>query len=184
METLTGSRGCPLRMPIHAEPFREADRIERRMHLGIVVEVNENVAFSIVAFLIGNQFSVMRLPPLPPFFYSSGPPIQGLAIVAADVEFLRTMQAAVNKIRCQVLGVWPLAGSVGKDEGYIVLAKKLKELPCHKAWVADLHRVTKRLFRHGGIDLCPSGCFQFVIMLSRQYGRLLGGSRQLLEKFG
>lgn len=26
-----------------------------------------------------------------------------------------------------VLSVWPLTGSVGKDEGYIVLAKKLKE---------------------------------------------------------
>jgi len=98
------------------------------MHLGIVVKVNENVAFSIVAFLFGNQFSVARLPPLSPFFYSIGPPIQSGIVVAADVEFFRTMQATVNKVRCQVPSVGPLTGSVGKDEGYIVLAKKLKSI--------------------------------------------------------
>ena len=63
------------RLPVDAQPLGKTGRIKWRLDLGVVIEVNKNVAALIVGLACAYQFCIARLFPVPPFLDPCGPPI-------------------------------------------------------------------------------------------------------------
>jgi hypothetical protein len=88
-----------LRMTLYSVPHlpRERLRIEWCVDLGVVVEVDKNIAPLRFCFS-GDEFRIGRLLSLAPKFQSRGPPIQRAFAVAAGVELGVAMKTAINEI--------------------------------------------------------------------------------------
>src|SRR5690348_10877634 len=83
--------------------------------------------------------------------------------IAADIEFLRTMQAQIEEISGDVLAVGKLDG-VGEDERHTVPAQQCDETRRHEALVADLDRVAN--FARGQITTNPRSAGDALIVPS------------------
>src|SRR6266567_9145732 len=73
---------CLRRSETRCQPLR----IERRVDLGVVVEVDENVELFGPSFGARNCLGIARLFSFAPMLDAVGPPIQRLVIVTADVK--------------------------------------------------------------------------------------------------
>src|SRR5581483_774862 len=119
---------CSRRRSAASESFRQALRIERRVHFRVVIEINENVSRAIVDLARPNEPGVTRLSAFAPILDAIRPPIDFTIAVAADVKFFRAVQTDVNEIRGELLDVWPFAGRVCKDEGDFLFLEQFEEL--------------------------------------------------------
>src|SRR6266516_6161970 len=102
-DTFEPREDCLRRSETRCQPLR----IERRVDLGVVVEVDENVELFGPSFGARNCFGIARLFSFAPMLDAVGPPIQRLVTVTADVKFLVAVQTDVNKVGGQIFRVRP-----------------------------------------------------------------------------
>src|SRR5882757_9954285 len=95
------------------EPPRQAERVEGRADLGIVVEIDIDVA-RLAGCRSGDAAAVSRRSAGRPEGDSRGPAIERRVVIAADIELLGTVQAQIEEISGDVLEIWPL-DRVGED---------------------------------------------------------------------
>src|SRR5881275_1384581 len=97
---------------------RQGPCIEWGVHLGVVVEVDKDIAFLRFCFG-GNQLRIPGLLSLAPKFQSRCPPIQRAIAVTAGVELGVAMETAINEICGQVFGIRPLPSGISENESHI-----------------------------------------------------------------
>ena len=105
-----------------AQPFAQPDGVEGRVHLGVVVEVNVDVARGESRRRRGGDVCrVGGLAAALPLADARGPPVELRVGVSASVELLGAVQADVDELRRDVLryaeaaaGTMPRRGSLAR----------------------------------------------------------------------
>src|SRR5258707_12180067 len=118
------------------EPSRQAERVERGADLGIVVEIDIDVA-PLVGRSRGGAATVLRRAAGRPEGDSRRPAIERRVVIAADIELPGAVQGQIEEIAGDVLEIGPRDG-VGEDEGDVVAPQQRDEARRHEALVADL----------------------------------------------
>src|SRR5688500_8723195 len=100
--------------PLDAEATSQSQRIARRLDLGVVVEVDENVAAGVLrAVRRRSEPGVVVVDPLAPVLDPLRPPLDRRHSIAAHIEFAGPVQADVHESGGGVLQERPTAGGVG-----------------------------------------------------------------------
>ena len=113
---MTG-RTLPIAAPaitgeVRRKPLPQAHRVERRMTLGVVVEVDEHVVTGVG-----------------PAADHRCPLVEGLVVVAGRVELLGTVQPDIDVVAGDGVEARKLVGGVGHDRCDVVLAEQVGGLP-------------------------------------------------------
>lgn len=139
-------------------------RVERRANLGVVVEIDIDVAGFSSWRARSACMRAFRLAAFRPGPHAVRPERQGAIAVSAGIELLRPMQAAIDEIRRDVGKQRPVHG-IGADERDVVRAQQFDESSRLEALVAHLERVPELavLFRPQ-----PGAALELVVMRPAQ----------------
>src|SRR5437016_5449503 len=111
----------------HAESSRQPPGVERRMHLGVVIEVNENIAprigVAVFDLMRGHEFCIAWLFAVSPMFNTIGPFRYSFAAVTADIKLCRAVQANISEIGGEIFRVRPLFRRVGENKRDVLLTQ-------------------------------------------------------------
>lgn len=141
-----GTRG--LRRELRCEFVQTPDqalRIDRSMHLGVVIEVDEDIARGAMARVFRTCSAAIHYFPAPrPVDNSPGPCVNGFGTIAAGVEFLIAVQTAIDEVRGDIHEARPVDG-VGDDRSNAVLAQECDEFLGNEAFMTHFNSVPQRL---------------------------------------
>ena len=178
---LTQRRVRSVRRPtcrLSTDPLGERDRVERGVHLDVVVEVDEHVPRRPVGRR-RHRVLAHRRPAREPLPHPLRPPVERIGRIAADVELGVAVQADVDEAGGHVLEVRELPGRVGHDERDVVRAQQRDERRVPEALVADLHGVPQRTV---GIDGRLRPPVEPRVVLAGQLRRRARAARQQREE--
>src|SRR5688572_13744740 len=147
-DTREGPRAVEsLAKDVHAlAPLRQlldqTQRIERRFHLDVVVEIAVHVAPPADrGERIRDPARVAWLGARAPRGDSFGPPIEHVVAVAAGVDLLVAMKSQVDEVRRHILAIRPSSRGVSHHERDAMTAQERDEGRVEEALVADLDGV-------------------------------------------
>src|SRR6187402_617260 len=162
---------------LHALP--ESLRIEGRLHLRVIVEVDEDIA-AIQARRIrrARPFSIVHFASTPPGVDALSPSVELFLAVSTCIKLFTSVQAAINKVRCDIHEQRPFH-CVRHDKTDLLPAQKRDELFAGKALMAYLHGVP---YRKIFIDTCPVSAVETLIMLARKFCGLPLGARKHIDE--
>src|SRR5438477_8514500 len=104
------------RLPLDADLAHQVERVERRLHLDVIVEVNINVASVTV-----------------PGADAPRPARERTLGIAAGIDLYVAVKPYVHEVRGDMEHLRPLASRVGDHQADVVLAKQCDELAGHEA---------------------------------------------------
>src|SRR5262249_13009869 len=81
------------------DALHESLGVDRRPHLGIIVEIDKHVARRSFRNPLADPLGIARLPAARPGGNPLCPAVERGIVIAADIELFRAMQAAVDEIR-------------------------------------------------------------------------------------
>ena len=135
------NRRCRSRSEISQLGAQRA-RVDRRADLRVVVEIDIDVAGAAARRLRlgGDQPRVVGFEAAGPQLDPRRPVVERLVRIAARIELLGAVQAQIDEIGGDVLGIGP-SHRVGEDERHAVPAQQRDKGGVEKARMADLDRV-------------------------------------------
>src|SRR5687768_3496757 len=121
----------------YSKPLSEMYSVEWSMHFYVIVEVNENLPLcSRVKLFFRDLLCVAGLTSLSPRIDTLSPSVKLLVGVTARIKLFGPMQANINMVRCEILGILPFSCRIGKDKCRIVLAQQGDKLLTKETWMA------------------------------------------------
>jgi hypothetical protein len=153
--------------------------IGRRADFGVVVEIDIDVARLMGRPLLGgDQAGVIGFEAARPQSDARRPVVERLVRIAARIELLGAVQALIDEVGGEVLGIGP-RHRIGEDKGYVVPPQQPDKRRVEKARVANLDRVPHLAPPFGPR---PGAAGQAVVVPLGERRRGLGVARQQREE--